>query len=205
VARFRIERDGGGNLDVPVSVHFSTQDGTAVSTEPRPDYTGKSRRLVTFTGDQQQSAVFEIPLLADDRHEGNETFKVVLSEALNSSVAEGGGELEFTINDNDATVPTVSIDDATMTEGNGGTKMMFFDVRLSAVNEANAVRVVFQTEDGTARSIDPRPDYQQPIKDGTVDETVVVFSPGETVKRIGIKLLGDEVDELDNAETFTVR
>ena len=87
---------------------------------------------------------------------------MVLSDAENSSAAEGEGELEFTINDNDGAVPTVTIDDKTHVEGNGGASTMFFDVRLSAVNEANSVQVKFQIEDGTARSVTPGADYQQP-------------------------------------------
>lgn len=199
-ATFKIVRTGGGNLQVPVSVTFMTADGTATASGPLPDYIAKSR-VVTFTGDQTESAVFQIPLVADDRHENDETFKVVLSNGVNASVAQAGGELEFTIKDNDPAVPTVTIEDATLVEGNSGTTTMFFNVRLSAVNEANAVQVKFQTEDGTAQSVDPRADFQKP----TSDESILTFAPGETLKRIGIKVIGDLVDEQNNAETFTVR
>ena len=207
VARFRIVRSAG-DLQVPVSVAFSTQNGTALAGGDRPDYTARSG-TVTFSGSEVSSAIFEVPILADDHHENDETFKVVLSNAVNGSVASSGGELQFTIDDNDAAIPTVTIEDATIVEGDptdsGGKRTLFFNVRLSAVNEANAVRVVFETEDGTARSIDPRPDYEKPIKNDTTDQTVITFAPGETVKRIGISVLGDLVDELDNAETFLVR
>ena len=50
--------------------------------------------------------------------EANETFFVNLSSPVNATIADGQGVGTIT---NDDPPPTISIDDVTVTEGNGGT------------------------------------------------------------------------------------
>jgi hypothetical protein len=87
--------------------------------------------------------------------------------------------------------PTVSVADASKVEGTGTDGPMRFNVTLSQ-SSAGTVTVAFATADGTA--VAPA-DYA--AKTGTV-----TFSPGQTSKRIGVRIKADSVNEAN--ETFTV-
>jgi len=89
-----------------------------------------------------------------------------------------------------APTPTVSIADASVTEGNAGTTTMSFNVTISA--SAKHASVAFQTHDGTATS---PADYV--AKSGTIR-----FNGHLTTRTATVSVNGDLVDEPD--ETFTV-
>jgi len=203
VVKFKIVR-AGGNVNQPVSVQFSTQDGTATATG-RIDYEAVTRQTVVIGGGETESNTFSIRLLKDDRHENDETFKVVLSNPSGASV--GIGELQYTIQDNDA-APFLVIDDAPAvtegdleTNGNPATKTATFTVRLSAENETGPITADFATSDGTATSTGPRPDYLSKSGSGA---TGLIFAPGEKTKTISVTTNGDVIDEAVNRETFNL-
>lgn len=77
-----VERSHGA--EGAVSVDYATQDGSAVADE---DYTAVSGTL-TWEDGQRGARVVEVPILDDDDEEGQETFKVVLSNLT------GDAELE---------------------------------------------------------------------------------------------------------------
>ncbi|WP_293387686.1 Calx-beta domain-containing protein [Nevskia sp.] len=87
--------------------------------------------------------------------------------------------------------PTFSIADASITEGNSGTKTLIFTVTLSPA-ASSRVTVRAETANGTAKS---GSDY-----DGGGPS--LSFSPGETSKVVSFKIRGDTVAEPD--ETFFV-
>jgi Calx-beta domain len=87
--------------------------------------------------------------------------------------------------------PSLSISDATVTEGSGGPATATFTVSL-APTSTSAVTVNYATADGTATA---GSDYV--ASSGTVS-----FAPGETTKTIAVAILGDSVPEPD--ETFFV-
>ncbi len=87
---------------------------------------------------------------------------------------------------------SVSIGDATVTEGNNGTIDATFNVTLSAAS-SQAVSVTYSTADGTAAA---GSDYTG------VPATVLTFDPGETSKPITVTVLGDTAGEPN--ETFFV-
>lgn len=87
---------------------------------------------------------------------------------------------------------TLSIADASTTEGNGGTKTLSFTVTLSPAATSN-ITVDYATSDGTATTADS--DYVS--KSGTL-----TFTSGESSKNIDITLNGDTKYEPD--EDFTV-
>ena len=64
----------------------------------------------------------------DTKLEGNETFLVNLSGAANASIADNQGIGTITNDDN---VPSLSIGDVTVTEGDAGTVAAVFTVSLS--------------------------------------------------------------------------
>jgi len=87
--------------------------------------------------------------------------------------------------------PTLSISDATVTEGNSGTTNATFTVTLSAAS-GSAVTVKYDTANGTATA---GSDYQ--TASGTL-----TFIPGDTSETFNVAVNGDTVPESN--ETFAV-
>jgi hypothetical protein len=83
-------------------------------------------------------------------------------------------------------LPSVTIADVTISEGNGGTKNATFTVDLSSAATGN-VTVQYATRNGTASS---GSDFA--AKTGTI-----TFAPGQTRKTIDISILGDTSFEAD--------
>ena len=95
------------------------------------------------------------------------------------------------ISDDDR-IAAISISDASVYEGNNGTKLMTFTVSLSQPS-TKKVRVNYATANGTAKTSDN--DYV--AKSGTI-----TFNPGQTTKTITISIKGDKKKESD--ESFFV-
>ena len=89
-------------------------------------------------------------------------------------------------------LPTLSIADATVTEGNGGSIDEVFALTLSQA-ATTAVTVRFDTVGGTATA----------GSDFTAASGTITFNPGETSKAVRIGVLGDAAHEA--TEAFTVR
>jgi hypothetical protein len=87
--------------------------------------------------------------------------------------------------------PLLSVNDVTVTEGNGATVPATFTVTLSAVADAT-VTVDYATANGTA--VEPG-DY-------TSGTGTLTFNPGETTKMVTIDVAGDLLQE--STETFTL-
>ena len=90
-----------------------------------------------------------------------------------------------------AALPSLSIADASVSEGNAGTMALSFRVTLS-VASATTVSVGYATADGSAK---------QPV-DYTATSGTLTFAPGETAKPVAVSVVGDRAVEHD--ETFTV-
>ncbi|OVE82582.1 hypothetical protein BVY04_00655 [bacterium M21] len=85
----------------------------------------------------------------------------------------------------------LSINDASVAEGDSGPAMATFIVSLSEA-DASTVTVDYATADGTALA---GTDY-------TADSGTLTFSPGELSKSVAITVAGDALDEAD--ETFVI-
>jgi large repetitive protein len=113
----------------------------------------------------------------------------------NGGTAQGGVDTSapqtFTVTVSIPVKPSLSIADASIPEGNSGTKALVFNVTLSAAS-AVPVTVNYITLGGSASS----KDYQS--ASGTL-----TFAPGETSKGISIMVTGDTTRE--NNETLAVR
>jgi subtilisin family serine protease len=113
----------------------------------------------------------------------------------NGGTAEGGLDTSvartFTVSVTLPVKPSLSIGDASVAEGNTGTKPMVFSVTLSAAS-AVPVTVNYNTLNGTASSRD----YQS--TSGTL-----TFAPGETTRGISVMVSGDNSKE--SSETFVLR
>ncbi|MBL8152514.1 MAG: hypothetical protein JNN15_21575, partial [Blastocatellia bacterium] len=125
----------------PVTVMFATANGTATAGS---DYTATTGTL-TFPANSTASQTISVPVIGDLLVEPDETFTVTLSNPTNATIATGQGT--GTITNDDAV--TLSINNATVTEGNSGTVNAVFTVSISGTS-TQPVTVDFATADGTA-------------------------------------------------------
>src|SRR5690349_18367366 len=88
-------------------------------------------------------------------------------------------------------VPSIAIDDASITEGDSGTRQMTFTVKLSQA-ASGPVTVNYSTANGTATA----------GSDYTAATGTLSFAAGETTKTITVAVAGDTTVETN--ETFTV-
>ena len=170
-----------------ISVDWATADGNAVAGS---DYVASSG-TATFTLAGPTSQTIMIPIIGDLLDEANETYTVNLTNAQPPAIADittatGTG----TITDNDP-LPSVVINDVSLTEGNAGTTNADFTVALSAPSGRN-VTVNYATANATAT---------QPA-DYTTTSGTLTFTPGQVTKTVSVPVVGDAIDEID--ETFVV-
>ncbi len=166
-----------------VTVNRATGNSTAVAPG---DYTALSSAALTFpAGTTTQQVTVQVN--GDVQDEPDEVFFVNLSAAPNATIADAQGR--GTITDDD--LPTVSINNATVTEGNSGTANASFTVTLSSA-QTNQVTVAYATADGTA--VAPG-DY-------TPTSGTLTFPAGTVTRPLPVPVVGDAIDE--SSETFTV-
>ena len=181
------------SADAPVTVDFSTVDGSAVAGS---DYVSQSGTLTFNPGETVKTVT--VTVLNDAVFEDPEAFTVQIN---NANYAEGSpDEIALTITDNsgvgnivDDDSLTVHIDDGMpnpQTEGEGAT--ITFDVHLTTSADA-PVTVDFSTVDGSAVA---GTDYV--AQSGTL-----TFNPGETVKTVTVTVLNDAI--VEDPEAFTVQ
>jgi hypothetical protein len=165
-----------------VTVNWATQDATALAGQ---DYTAAGGTLTFLPG--EISRPIAVSVLGDDLSEDNETFKVVLSSAVNANI--GTGTATGTINDYK---PSLSIANASVTEGNAGTTTdMTFTVTMNTAT-GQTVTVNWAMQNTTAVA----------GQDYTAAGGTLTFLPGETSKPIAVSVLGDDLSE--DSETFKV-
>ena len=166
-----------------VTVDFATANGTATSPA---DYTASSGTFTFNPG--QTTKTIDVAVQGDLLNEANETYTVTLTNPTNATipVATRTG----TITDNDP-LPSIVINDVSLTEGNSGTTNADFTVTLSAPSGRN-VTVNYATANATAT---------QPA-DYTTTSGTLTFTPGQVTKTVSVPVVGDTIDEID--ETFVV-
>jgi hypothetical protein len=169
-----------------VTVRVSTVDDTATAPS---DYTALSNVLVTFAPGITTRTV-NVPVLGDMEMEPNETFFVNLSSPTNAAIADGQGVGTITDDDAPPVAPAISINDATVTEGNAGSSNATFTVSLDQPTTVT-VTVQVDTADDTATA---GSDYT------AVAALPVTFLPGETSKTVDVVVSGDRIPEAN--ETF---
>ena len=172
---------------VPVAVDYLTSNGTAIAPA---DYQFVNGTLTFSPG--QTTRTITVPIVGDTVAEPSETFFVGLMNPTNATISTPQGT--GTITDNDPPPPpppSMTINNATVTEGDSGTTSAVFNVTLSAAS-TQIVAVDYLTLNGTAT--DPG-DYQ--FVNGTL-----TFSPGQTLRTITVPIVGDTVAE--PSETFFV-
>lgn len=161
----------------PVTVSYATANGTAAAGQ---DYVAKSGTLTFAAGETQKT--ISVTVNGDKVAELNETLALNLSAPTGATIADGAAV--GTILTDDAIVPNILIADATIKEGDSGTRDMTFTVTLSAAT-TNPVTVTYSTADGTAKA----------GQDYIAQTGTLTFAPGETSKAITVKVTGDTVIE----------
>ena len=167
------------------SVDWTTADGSA--TTANADYVAGSGTLSIPAG--ATSGTIDVTVNGDGTREPDETFTVVLSNAVSATIASGTGT--GTIQNDDAT-PLLAIAAATTLEGNAGTHPLVFNVSLTNPS-SSIVTVHYATSDGSATV--GNGDYA--AASGTLN--IPAFATSGTVS---VDVAGDACGEPD--ETFTV-
>ena len=166
-----------------VTVNYATANGTATAGS---DYMAASGTLTFAAGTTTRTIA--VTVNGDATGESNETFLVSLSAASGATIADAQGTGTIV---NDDSVPTLSINDISVTEGNSGTKAATFTVTLSA-SSASPVSVTYATANGSATA----------GSDYATTGGSVTFPAGSTTETLSVTVNGDTTVELD--ETFTV-
>ncbi len=178
IATFTVSLTGPQAAD-PITVNYATSNGTASS---GADYAGVSGVLTFAPGETSQTV--DVLVAGDRINEANETFNLKLLNPVNAVLTDATGVA--TIVDNNDPVPTLTILDATVSEGNTGTKNLTFAVKLSGIS-GKSITASYATADGTATSAS---DYQ--ARSG-----VVTFGPGSLSQTISVPITGDTSPETD--------
>ncbi len=164
----------------PVSVEYSTSDGTATEGQ---DYIGARGVLVFAPG--VTNLLVPIAVLGDSLAESNETFWLNLFSPTNALVAASPAMGTVT---NDDFNPSISISNAVVVEGDTGTTNAAFLVRLSAASGL-PVSVSWNTTNDTAiEGLDYLPGNGR-----------LVFPPGETNVWVNVAVLGNALLQSNRA------
>ena len=168
-----------------VTVDYATADGTATTADN--DYVAVSGQLTFQPGETGKPV--PVVVNGDLIYEPDETFVINLVNPINTSISDPQGIGTIT---NDDALPSLSIDDVTVTEGNTGTVNAVFTVSLSP-GSGQVVTVDYATADGTATTAD---------NDYVAASGQLTFQPGETGKPVTVVVNGDVTTEPD--ESFVV-
>jgi len=171
-----------------VTVNWATNDGSAITADN--DYAPASG-TVTFPANDTTPQTITVQVNGDLTVEPDETFTVDLNTPNNATILVGQGI--GTITNDDAPLPTLSISDATVTEGNSGQVAATFNVTLSAAT-TQVVTVNWATADNTAAVVDN--DY------AAASGTVTFPANSTTPQTITIQVNGDL--NVEPTETFNV-
>ncbi len=165
-----------------VSVDYTTANGTAVAAN---DYTAATGTVTFPPGTTTRTLT--VTVLNDSTDEFDENFLVNLTGAANALTPDLQAVGAILDDDPEA---SLSVNDVSLAEGNGGLTDLVFTVGLSAAS-AKTITVTYATSDVTASAAD----Y-------LAASGVLTFTPGVTTQTITVSVQGDVLDE-DN-ETFVV-
>jgi serine/threonine-protein kinase len=171
-----------------VTFDIATANGSATAGS---DYVAASQTARSIPAGST-SASFAVTINGDTTVEGNESFVVNLSNVAGATVADGQATGTISNDDSATQLPSLSIADATTSEGRRGTKNLVFTVKLSAAS-TSAVSYSIATGNLTAIA---GSDYAATSLAGQV------IPAGSTSKTFSVPIYGDLVKEPN--ETFSV-
>ncbi len=170
------------------TVDVATANGTATAGS---DYVAGSTTL-SFTAGGALTQDFAVTINGDTTAEANETFAVNLSNVVATlGGATIGTQGQGTINDDDATTASLSVNAVAIAEGNAGTSLLTFTVTRST--NTNAFTVDLATANGTATA----------GSDYVAGSTTLSFTAGGALTQdFAVTINGDTTIEAN--ETFAV-
>jgi len=184
-----------GNTTNQTKLEYTVLPGTA---QDFLDYTGNLYGLVTFDIGQSIK-IITVPILNDTVAELEETFSIVTGELVNNYVAPGeqpdqlGSPRTAIITISDDEIPSgesleFSLNNFTVQENQE-------EVAITVTKTPTDVEatVNFNTEDYYAKSLTTKPEYQDYI---SLSQTLT-FAPQETIKTITIKIINDNLPEIN--------
>lgn len=171
-----------------VSVDYSINNGTAIAGD---DFTATSGTL-TFASEETRKEIV-VPILDDTIPETDETFSLFIGNAVGAELGEIRTAI-VTIEDNDATeLSTLAFSQAEYNFNEDQSEATITVIRTGNGNET--VLVDYASND----------DYARAGSDYTAVSGTLTFAPGETSKSFTIPLLDDNLPELDEALSLTLR
>lgn len=181
--------------DLVVRTTVSTLDGwgsepteTAVAGQ---DYVALAPTVFTIVPGST-SVTVPVAVLGDTVPEPEEGFRISMSNVSGGAIAANSFGFGLILDDDEAALPSLRINDIATAEGNSGSKAFTFTVSL-ARSSASVVTVKYRTVNGTATA---GSDYS------AVPLTVLTFQPGQTTKQVAVQVTGDRTVEV--AERFFV-
>jgi chitinase len=181
---FTVSRSPG--TGVGATVRVSTLDGTAISNGLVPDFISKSE-VITFAANET-SKTFSVVVNSDRVFEvGSESFFVKLSDPTGAAILDGEGT--GTIANSADVAPTIRINDASVVEGNSGTKVLKFTVALSEAADG-PVTFDFATAFSTAEFAANGADFT------AVNQSFTIPAGQKTIE-IEVPIIGDTAIEAD--------
>jgi hypothetical protein len=183
---------GSTNATLTVSLSLATSQAVTVNYATANDTAVVDADYIATTGimifaPNERTKTISIPIVGDAVIESNESLFVNLSNAVNGNLTDARGVLTI-VNDD---FPSISINDASVNEGNGEEVNADFTVSLSEVG-LQPLTVNYATSNVTAVA----------DADYTSTAGVLTFAPGETSKTITVSILGESF--IENNETFNV-
>ena len=176
-AAFRLKLSAPSGQVVRVTAATRGLSATAGS-----DYTELAPTQIAFTTGNI-FAYARVLINGDTLNEADETFNVNLSSPIAATISDNQA-LGTILNDDSA--PSLTISDASITEGNSGNKVLNFTVTLSKAS-GQTVTVNYATADGIARS----------TSDYMAQNGALSFAAGQTTKTISVVINGDTTFEGD--------
>jgi hypothetical protein len=188
---FTLSRTGSttGTLQVAISRSGATSDVAATPTVTGGSISGST---VTFAAGSA-SVTLSYAVIDDAVDEGLETISLTIGSGSYIVGTPGSATANITDNDAPATLPTLSINNATVTEGDNGGPTVTVTLTVTRSGDTSGTSTVnWATANGTALS----------GSDYTAASGTLTFSAGQSSKTITITIAADK--KVEPAEAFTV-
>ena len=204
VASTNVEVDedvAGGMLSIPVNlsgltgrdivISYITQDDSA---ESPGDFTGVSiddNATKTITSGTRSTTI-QIPIIEDNKNEGNEEFKLNITNLTSSGLGGSSMPIEVTVTIVDDEMPTMSLTNSTFEVAenvNGGNFVVNF--QLSGATDSDVTLTYAFTDGTTIKGMD----YEEPT-------TPVSITAGDKTATLTIPITIDDLHE--GNESFTL-
>ena len=174
-----------------ITFDIATQDNTA--TTANGDYVARTLTNQLIPAGQQ-TYTFTVTVNGDTTIENNETFFVNVSNASGATINDGQGVGNIQNDD----LPTLSVNDVSLNEGNGGPTIFTFTVSLATAAPTGGVTFDIATADGTAQDGEPGEDNDYLARTLTAQ----TIPAGSSTYNFDVTVNGDLAIEAN--ETFLV-